>query len=132
ARKNLEAGHTTRPVTAAILRHAKPGEPVAHWGVRFEDLTRAGVSMGTRDAHIERALYPSRQQQYYLDRFIEDVQARKPRVLVDTNDLEIFQRFRLPNFPKENDAIQEFYYLVEEIDGVHIYVRNDAVASSEE
>ncbi|MGH8021596.1 MAG: hypothetical protein ACREIA_25600, partial [Opitutaceae bacterium] len=42
ARKNLEAGHTTRPVTAAILRHAKPGEPVAHWGVRFEDLTRAG------------------------------------------------------------------------------------------
>ncbi len=130
ARANLEAGHTAGPLTAAILRYAKPGEPVAHWGVRFEELTQAGVSMGTRDAHIERALYPSRQQDYYLDRFIADVRARKPRVLVDTNDLEIFQRFRLPNFPREYEAIREDYRLAEEIAGFHIYVRKDAGVAS--
>ena len=87
ASENLVAGRTPDPITAAILRYARPGDPVAHWGVFFEPLAHAGVSLGTRDAHIERALYPSRQQEYYLDRFVADVLERRPRVLIDTNAL---------------------------------------------
>lgn len=131
AAANLEAGRIPSPLVSAILRHARPGEPVAHWGVRFEELTQAGVMMGTRDAHIERALYPSRQQQYYLDRWMNDVFARQPRVLVDTNDLKVFQQFRLPNFPEQWKRIQQRYQLAEEVDGFHIYVLKEAAALAE-
>src|SRR5690606_13053137 len=97
ARDNLEAGRTPDAFTAALLRYVRPGDPVAHWGVFFEELARAGVSLGTRDAQIERAFYPSPQQEYYLDRFVADLLERRPPILVDTNARPDFERFRLKN-----------------------------------
>lgn len=128
AGKNLTEGRTPDAVTAALLRYVEPGEPVAHWGVRFDPLTHSGVSLGTRDAHIERALYPSRQQQYYLDRFVEDVRERRPRVLLDSNDLEVFHRFRLPNFPEQWTVVSELYVRVEDVAGMSIWLRRDVAA----
>ena len=131
ARKNLEDGRTPDPLTAAILRYAQPGDPVAHWGVFFVSLTRAGVSLGTRDVHIERAFYPSRQQQYYLDRFVADVLERRPRVLIDTNADPQFQVFRLENFPDQWRALAPHYEMVEDVDGNHIYTLRSEVAAAE-
>jgi hypothetical protein len=122
AAENFAKGNTPGPVTAGILRHARPGEPVAHWGVLFSELCEAGVSMGTRDAQIERALYPSRQQQYYLDRWVSDVYTRRARVLLDSGTGKLFARFRLDHFPAQREKVLARYKLAEDVEGFHIYV----------
>ena len=122
--RSYAEGQEIPPVTDAVLRHAGPHAAVAIWGVRFADICRAGVRLGTREAQNERALYASRQRQYYEDRWIGDVLARKPQLVVDTAtggpDGE-FDQFRLANFPGVMEKLLERYELVEDVDGFHFY-----------
>lgn len=121
AEVNLARGTKPGSVAEGILRHALPGEPVAHWGVLLSEVCEAGVSLGTRDAHNERALYPSTQQEYYLQRWTTDLLIRKPRFVVDSGSGKKFEHFRLENFPREWAVVSSLYELLEEIDGFRIF-----------
>jgi hypothetical protein len=125
--KSLRDGRTPDAVTAAILRHASPGEPVAHWGPLYGELCAAGVTLGTREAMNERAYYPSEQQDYYLDRWIQDVISRRPRVLLDSagGDGDLYVALRLSNYPTAYREVLSRYALVEEVEGFHIYTLRD-------
>ena len=120
---SLLKGQTPDVVTAAILRYASPGEPVAHWGPLYGELCAAGVILGTREAMNERAYYPSEQQDYYLDRWIQDVISRRPRVLLDSagGAGQKYIALRLANYPKAYHEVVSRYELVEEVEGFHIY-----------
>ena len=124
---SLSKGRTPDVVTAAILRHASPGEPVAHWGPLYGELCAAGVILGTREAMNERATYPSEQQDYYLDRWIQDVIDRQPKVLVDSagGAGQLYIALRLSNYPKAYHEVLSRYELAEEVEGFHIYTLRD-------
>ncbi len=125
--ENLREGREPDAVAAAILRHATPEDPVAIWGVRFQEVCQSGVWLGTREAQNERALYPSRQSDYYLRRWGADVIARRPPVVIDTCAGEWFEHFRLANFPEIEAVVLADYRLVEEVDGFRIYRREVSV-----
>ena len=117
---NLQRGQEPNLVTAAILRHTSPGEPVGHWGVVFVHLAQAGVSLANREAHNERALFPSYQQQYYINRWTQDVMKRRPRIVLDSGAGK-FEAFRLEGYPQAYSSVVANYELVDEVAGFRIF-----------
>lgn len=124
------------PVAEKILEYAKPGEQMAQWGWANRYYAETGLRLGTRDvasffqmkANQQKDYYlTDRQQNYYLNRYITDLQKNKPVIFIEAVGPNQFafidsvsQSFN--NFPMVRDVINEQYNLIEKIDGVKIYV----------
>jgi hypothetical protein len=89
-------------------------------------LCREGLIQGTREAHSYYQISKSKQQGYYLKRYVSDLMQNKPVVFVDAVGPKSFG-FNNPaqrhgNFPIVKAVIDSHYAFVAEIEGVRIYV----------
>ncbi len=114
----------------SIIRHfALPGEPLAVWGWMNNYYSETGLSLAHRTPNSAGELLPGPLQDYYRNRYLQDIERNKPAIFVDAVAPENFY-FRSPEerhdvaFPKLAAYIREAYTLVAEVRGVRIYVSN--------
>jgi hypothetical protein len=118
--RGLHPSQDIQSVVQAIQKYVGPGEPVAHWGMDFTAIAMSGVSLGNREAQNERGLFPSYQQQYYLERWISDVVSRKPELVLDSS-FRYADEYRLAQFPNVHRELLKHYKFVDNVKGLHFY-----------
>lgn len=115
------------PFSRSILKYASRGDSMIVWGWAADLYIETGLAPGTRDAD-SRPPTPSPQQPYFRKRFIKDFLKSNPRLFVDAVapgffGLNIKALEGHDAFPEVAAIVQENYRLVEEIQGVRIYVK---------
>jgi hypothetical protein len=113
-------------VAKKISEYAHPNERMAIWGWMNHYYIETGLIQGTREAHSYYQISKSKQQDYYLKRYVSDLIRNKPVVFVDAVGPNSFyfnnSAQRHENFPIVKAVIDSHYALVAEIEGVRIYV----------
>ncbi len=115
-------------ISNSILDYVSPGDSVAIWGWMSSFYVETGTAMATRDIHSAYQISGGPYQQYYLQRFANDlahsdallfVEAVAPKMKFFTNrDVVGFEQF-----PIVAEVITRDFNLVEEVEGVRIYKR---------
>jgi len=118
------------PVAVEVLRHARPGEPLAVWGYMARYYVETGLPQASRDANSERQLLPHPQLAYYRDFYLSDLRRHRPPVFLDAVGPEAIwphdrSRFGHEIWPELRDWVGRNYRQIADIEGVRIYVRVD-------
>jgi hypothetical protein len=124
---NAEARASLRPEEVALARYVNPGDRMAVWGWRAELHVRTKTIMATRECSISNMVEPSRYREYFRARFLSDLQANPPKVIVDSVAPGAFAyRDRatqgIESFPLFEAFVREHYIQREEVAGVRIFV----------
>jgi hypothetical protein len=111
----------------AISRYAKPGDRMAVWAWRPEYYVMTKTIMGTRDPGILALMVWSRYREYFRERFMSDLRAHPPHVIVDAvapGALLFNDRASqgIESFPQLDAFVHEHYAQQEEVAGVRIFV----------
>jgi hypothetical protein len=123
AAQHWQEGSSRTPIVRLLERFVKPGQAVALWGGNMRALVEVGARLGTRDAHIERQVEASRQRDYYLSRWLYDVEVNRPPVLVDSTPGDrSYVGEGLETQPKLQLLFRS-YALAESGAGVNVYLR---------
>jgi len=114
-------------VAKTISEYAQANERMAVWGWMNRYYVETGLIQGTRESHSLRQISKSKQQDYYLKRYVSDLLQNRPVVFVDAVGPKSFyfnERSTQGHekFPIVRAVIEERYTLVAGIDGVRIYV----------
>lgn len=117
------------PQAVAIARYAPPGSRVAIWGWAPHYYVQTGTIMATRDAYTGPQISSSPDQKYFRDRFMSDLRAHVPIVIVDAvapepGGYEYTDRAKqgLETFPELGEFVRDYYALKEDVGGVRIFV----------
>ena len=114
------------PVAAAIARYVAPRGVIAVWGWRADLYVETGTLMASQDAVTARESYDGPYQNYYRDRYLSEVAAGRPRVVVDAvAPGSIFHdraQRGLETFPALARLVRAHYALGAEVDGIRIFV----------
>ena len=106
----------------------KPDDRMALWGWTNQLYPEANLMMGTREAHTQRQILAEDQQEYYISRYLIDLEKNKPAFFVDTTERDTwifdYEKHNYRNFPRIYQYINEHYEFVIEIFGAEIYKRN--------
>jgi hypothetical protein len=122
------------PVVTAIERYAPPHTVIAIWGWMPEYYVESKTIMAPRDAVTVREVYDTPYRQYYRRRFMADLAARTPRVIVEAvgpNGGWFTDRATqgIESFPDFADLVRQRYALVDSLGGARIFVlKPDAAA----
>ncbi len=73
------------PLVRAIRQVSNPGDRLTVWGLTPSLHVDTGLAPGTRDAITQMQILPSSRQEYYRERFLNDLKATRPKVFVDTD-----------------------------------------------
>lgn len=113
-----------------ILEYAKPGDRLTVWGFDHHLYVETGLSQGTREAmpqfqiQIEKFELPH--EEYYFQRYVQDLRERRPRVLIDTvgekNEFFKEERYRHTSYPLIRDYVAANYELVHDEPDFRLYV----------
>ncbi|MFP5042402.1 hypothetical protein [Parasediminibacterium sp. JCM 36343] len=80
------------PVSIEVKKHVKEGDKIVvwgsmenKWGSQNKFYVETNTIQGTRESHSQRqeGYIGKEQHQYYLDRYIADMEANKPKVIID-------------------------------------------------
>jgi hypothetical protein len=117
-------------VSREILRHANPGETLGMWGWMPVFWVETGLIQATRDGNDSRQMDPYRFRAYFRSRFIGDLRRTRPPVFIDAvapGNFVYKDRAKSGHeiFPELRDYIAENYYMVRDVEGSRVYVRND-------
>ncbi|WP_149975094.1 hypothetical protein [Microcystis aeruginosa] len=115
-------------IAKTILKYASPGESMAVWGWVPELYVDTGIVQATRDSVPIWQILPGSLQEYFLKRYSEDLINSNARLFVDAvaprmtgfKDRET-QGHEV--FPEIARVIKENYRLVDEVQGVRIYLK---------
>lgn len=116
------------PIAKTILKYASPGESMAVWGMEPELYVDTGVVQATRDSVPIWQILPGSLQEYFLKRYTDDLINSNAKLFVDAvaprmigfKDRET-QGHEV--FPEIARVIKENYRLVDEVQGVRIYLK---------
>jgi hypothetical protein len=119
-----------REEVLAIARHVKPGDRMVVWAFRPEYYVKTKTIMATRDPGILALMAVSRYQGYFRERFMSDLRAHPPPVIVDAVAPRAFlfsdhATQGIENFPQLAAFVGEHYTQREEVAGVRIFVANN-------
>jgi hypothetical protein len=122
-----QAMFPTRAEVPAIARYAKPGDRMAVWAWQPEYYVKTRTIMATRDAGIEPLMEPTPYREYFRERFLSELRAHPPPVLVDAVMPRAFRYTDratqgIESFPLLAAFVREHYEQREEVDGVRIFV----------
>jgi hypothetical protein len=111
----------------AIARYAKPGDRMVVWAWRPEYYVKTKTIMATRDPGILALMQWSRYRGYFRERFMSDLRAHPPPVIVDAVAPGAFlfddrATQGIESFPLLEAFVREHYTQREEIAGVRIFV----------
>ncbi|MFL6519566.1 MAG: hypothetical protein ACJ8NS_05040 [Chthoniobacterales bacterium] len=110
----------------AISRHARPGDRMAVWGWRPDFYVQTKTIMATSDPGILPLMVWSRYREYFRKRFISDLQAHSPRVIVDAvrpGELLFTDRATqgIESFPQLESFVRAHYTQAEEVAGLRVF-----------
>jgi hypothetical protein len=119
-----------RQEVLAIARYAKPGDRMVVWAWRPEYYVKTKTIMGTRDPSIGEVVESFRYREYFRKRFMSDLKANPPSVIVDAFAPGAFNykdraTQGIESFPLLAAFVREHYTMREEVAGVRIFVAND-------
>jgi hypothetical protein len=114
----------------AISRHAKPGDRMAVWGWRPDYYVKTKTIMATSDPGILALMVWSQYREYFRARFMSDLLAHPPRVIVDAvrpGELLFTDRATqgIESFPQLESFVREHYTQQEEVAGVRVFVEKN-------
>ena len=113
-------------VAKKIREYAQPNERMTIWGWMNHYYVETGLIQGTRQADSDAQISGSKQQDYYLKKYVSDLIRNKPVIFVDAVGPKSFHfnnaAQRHDNFPIVKAVIDAAYDFVAEIEGVRIYV----------
>jgi hypothetical protein len=113
-------------VARKISEYAQPNERMAIWGWMNNYYVETGLLQGTREAHSERQIENSFQQNYYLKRYVSDIIKNKPLIFLDAVGSKSFYynnvTQRHENYSIIKAIIDKYYSIVAERDEIRIYV----------
>jgi hypothetical protein len=109
-----------------LLELEKPGDTAAVWGLRIHALAEIGMATGTRESQHFQQLFSDTQQEYYLERFVKDLQTNKPAFFLDTVGPQSWlyrDRSKQAHevFPIVKEYISQHYQFHSEVEEVRIY-----------
>jgi len=115
-------------IAKTILKYASPGESMAVWGWVPELYVDTSIVQATRDSVPVWQILPGSLQEYFLKRYADDLINSNARLFVDAvaprmtgfKDRET-QGHEV--FPEIARVIKENYRLVDEVQGVRIYLK---------
>ncbi|MCZ8039411.1 MULTISPECIES: hypothetical protein [Microcystis] len=110
------------PLVRTILQYASPNDSMAIWGKRGDLYIETGLYQGVRDVGIKWMVFKSPQQAYYLKSFADDLLKSKSKVFVDAMAGEK-KIYRYDAYPEIATVIENNYRMVDEVEGIRIYVR---------
>jgi len=119
------------PAAKVILKHAHPGDLLAVWGWAPELYVDTGLTPATRAANCYWQGYPLDNQSFILETYMNDLKKSKPRLFVDAVAPNRFFRYsdRAKTGYETKKPLKDFvlmnYKLVDEVNGVRIFQRND-------
>jgi hypothetical protein len=127
-RKEYLNGYT-RPIIESIHRQASVGDQMAVWGWAADLYIESGLIPATRDVVTLWQINKTSLQEYYLKRYLNDLSKSKPRLFVDVVAPGSFGFIDRQNqaheaFPEISEFVQKNYRLVEDVNGIRIFVRN--------
>ncbi len=70
-------------VARIIREHAQPGDTIAMWGWQPWLFVETGLPHGTRDSHTKSQMESEQQKDYFIRRFVEDMERNRPTFFVD-------------------------------------------------
>ena len=116
-----------REEVLAIARYVKPGDRMMVWAWRPEYYVKTKTIMAVRDPGILPLMIWSRYREYFRERFMSDLRAHPPPVIVDAVAPRAFlfddrATQGIENFPQLEAFVREHYTQREEIAGVRIFV----------
>jgi hypothetical protein len=118
------------PVIKTILKYSSAGQSMAVWGWEADLYIDSGLIQATRDGVTYWQLTNNPLQKYYINRYLNDLSKSNPTLFIDAinqNGFHFTNRATQAHemFPEINFFIQENYNLVEEVNGVRIYLRKN-------
>jgi hypothetical protein len=116
------------------LQYALPTDSMAVWGKRNDLYVETGLYPGVRDGAIIWMVFKGPQQAYHLKSFADDLLKSKSKVFVDATagdksyvDKKHCRRketnCRHDAYPEIATVIENNYRMVDEVEGIGIYVR---------
>lgn len=116
-----------REEVLAIARYVKPGDRMMVWAWRPEYYVKTKTIMAVRDPGILPLMIWSRYREYFRERFMSDLQAHPPPVIVDAVAPRAFlfsdrATQGIETFAQLEAFVRENYTQREEIAGVRIFV----------
>ncbi|HET7538125.1 MAG TPA: glycosyltransferase family 39 protein [Candidatus Didemnitutus sp.] len=124
-----ETRHPFDAVTDEILRYARPGEALGHWGWMCRYYVYTGMRQATREAHIAFLISEGPLRDHHRERYLSDLQRNLPPVFIDAVGPGNFgyQNRELAHevLPAVRKFVAEHYRLVADLENTRIYVRND-------
>lgn len=116
-------------IVEEIKQVSSAGERLAIWGYGTFLYSETGLLMGTRDTQTHRHILTPAQQEYYLNRYLQDMQRLQPELFVDTikKDGWLFnsEEHRFIYYPQLKEYINYNYTFYKEINGAEIFIRKD-------
>lgn len=104
-------------VSKAVEKFIPPWRPaeIAIWGWMPEVYVLTETLPGTRDAIAQFAIYPHPRQDYYVDRFIKDLETRRPLWVLEVacRERQLWGRCDLSHYPKMQKFLKENYEWME-------------------
>lgn len=110
------------PLVRTILQYVSPTDSMAVWGKRNDLYVETGLYPGVRDGAIKWMVFKGPQQAYHLKSFAEDLLNSKSKVFVDAMADET-KNYRHDAYPEIATVIEHNYRMVDEVEGIRIYVR---------
>jgi len=115
------------PIAKTILKYGSPGESMAVWGWASELYVDTGLIQATRAGAIGPVKY-SPLQQYFFKQYADDLINSNAKLFVDAVAPRMFfftdrQTQGHEVFPEIARVINENYRLVDEVQGVRIYLK---------
>jgi hypothetical protein len=115
------------PIAETILKYASPGESMAVWGWASELYVDTGLVQATRAGAIGPLKY-SPLQQYFFKQYADDLINSNAKLFVDAVAPRMFfftdrETQGHEVFPEIARVINENYRLVDEVQGVRIYIK---------
>jgi len=116
------------PIAKTILKYASPGESMAVWGWASELYVDTGLVPAIRDSVSLWQIKPGSLQEYFLQRYAEDFINSNAKLFVDAVAPRMFfftdrETQGHEVFPEIAKVINENYRLVDEVQGVRIYIK---------
>jgi len=108
-----------------LRNNGRTNDRLALWGWESCIYSDTGLIMATRESQTQRQMFSVAQQDYYLNRYLEDISEVKPRFFLDTtkrNDWILnYKKHNFTNYPELKFFIEQNYFLVMKSDGMQLY-----------
>ena len=125
------AENYTSPAAKTILKYASADESMAIWGWASKLHVETGIVQAIRDDSTYWQIVPNPRQPYFVRRYRDDLLNSNPKLFIDSISPDCKYCYfrdketrRHENFLEIAKVVSQNYKLVDEVQGIRIYVRN--------